>query len=163
MSKFVQLKLSRIQYGGDAIGNDIRIEIECLGSFLVLDKRMKNGSAVAVNAAIGQFFVDQRSARLPLNIRIIERDLIFNDVGSTEAKISIDSNTVSPQTSIHKIAVRELRGAYPGRSTAVFSVTVEALIIQATRYIPDTTDGWITALREDDRFASVFESAPRSH
>lgn len=37
MLKSIRLKLSKIKYGGDSIGRDIRIEIEILGKFLHMD------------------------------------------------------------------------------------------------------------------------------
>ena len=152
MAKLIQLKISQIKYGGDSIGEDIRIEIECLNHSFSLSKRIKNNSAVTIDAEIGQFFLDQASSQLILNIKIIEQDLIFNDVGSKEVKITVDlRNGTSTQVSTHEIMVKELRGLFPSRSTAIFFVTIEAVVTEATRYVPNTPDGWLVGKRVDTK------------
>lgn len=44
MTKLIQLKLSKIKYSGDSIGDDIRVEIEILGKFLSVNKTIKAGA-----------------------------------------------------------------------------------------------------------------------
>ena len=39
MLKAIQLKLLRIKYSGDSIGDDISVEIEVLGKSLSVDKK----------------------------------------------------------------------------------------------------------------------------
>ncbi len=104
MIKLTRLKLAKIKYAGDSIGDDIRIEIECLGRSFGLDKEIKNGTEVALNAEIGQFTIDETSPQLSMNIRIIEQDLIFNDVGTKQVKMKVDLRDTSPQTSVYDIA-----------------------------------------------------------
>ena len=41
MIKIIQLKLSRVKYIGNSIGDDIRLEIEMLNQFLRFDKVIK--------------------------------------------------------------------------------------------------------------------------
>jgi len=53
MLNSIQLKLSKIKYGGDSIGRDIRVEIEVLGKFLRVDKRIKAGTTAKINREIG--------------------------------------------------------------------------------------------------------------
>ena len=151
MPKLVQLKLAKIKYGGDSIGDDVRIEIDCLDHSFALDKQIKNGSTVAVNAEIGQFFIDQTSAQLLLNIRVIEQDLIFNDVGSKQVKLKVDVQNTSPQTNTYDIPVQELRGFLPGRATAIFTLTIEAQVSDAVSYIVYDKSGWIRGRREDTK------------
>ena len=86
MDKLVQLKLVKIKYGGDSVGEDLRIEIECLNRSFILDKRIKNGNEITINAEIGQFPANQISLILPVHIKIIEQDLIFNDIGEKQIK-----------------------------------------------------------------------------
>jgi hypothetical protein len=149
MTKLVQLTLSKIKYGGDSIGDDIRIEIECLNQFFGLDKKIRNSTEVILNAEIGKFFFDQTSAELPLAIKIIEQDLVFNDVGSKEVEIKVDLRNTSPQVSTHEITVKELRGLLPGQATAIFTLTREAKVAPAFYYIPpDTLDGWLISKGE---------------
>lgn len=41
MSKNIQIKLLKIKYSGDSVGDDIRIEVEHLNGLWVLDKQIK--------------------------------------------------------------------------------------------------------------------------
>ncbi|MFY9462971.1 MAG: hypothetical protein WAP52_02170 [Candidatus Sungiibacteriota bacterium] len=152
MAKFLQLKLVKIKYGGDSIGDDIRIEIDCLNQVFRMDKKIQNGTEAALNAEIGQFTIDQESSQLSMSIKIIEQDLVFNDIGSKEVKMNVDLRNTSPQTITYDISVKELRGLVSGQKTAVFSLTVEILIVSIIHYIPDTTDdGLLKIIREDNK------------
>lgn len=151
MTKLLQLKLVKIKYDGDSIGDDIRIEIECLNQVFSMDKKIQNNTEVSLNAAIGQFTIDQVSSPLSINIKIIEQDLVFNDLGTKQVEIEIDARNTAPQTNMYDISVKELRGLLPGRATAVFSVTLEISVAKTIRYIPETTDdGLLKTIREDN-------------
>lgn len=58
-------------------------------------------------------------------------------------KLKIDLANNSPQNSVHEVLVQERRGLLSGKTTAVFSVTVEAKVSEANLYIPETDDGWL--------------------
>ncbi|MFY9463211.1 MAG: hypothetical protein WAP52_03435, partial [Candidatus Sungiibacteriota bacterium] len=153
MTKLIRLKLTKIKYGGDSIGDDIRIEIECLNQVFRMDKKIQNGAEVAFDAEIGKFFFDQTTITLPLTIRIIEQDLVFNDMGSKQAKIKVDLRNTSPQAKTYDIPVKELRGLAPGRATAIFSVTIQAQVSDAILYIAyeSTKGGWLNARPDNSR------------
>ena len=158
MTKLIRLRLSRIKYTGDSIGDDIRIEVESLNKFVGLNMRLKRGSDRALNVEIGQFFGDGVSFALPVTIRIIERYLVFNDVGSVQKTIKVNLSDPSPQRNISTIEVRERRG-YLTRGKAVFAVTLEAEVSDATRYVPDIDEsqGFLKIKLEDDK---SIESLP---
>ena len=67
MSKNIQLRVATIKYSGDSIGDDIRIEIDCLNASLDLDRSIKRGKEVLLNVFIGNFVTDQPSFSLPLS------------------------------------------------------------------------------------------------
>ncbi|MFH1188006.1 MAG: hypothetical protein V1688_04080, partial [bacterium] len=100
MLKQIQLKISKIKYTGDSVGDDMRIEIEALDKFLGSNKELKCGSERKLDEIVGTFFADGASFALPVNIKIIERDLIFNDVGSKKVNLKIDLKNDSPQSSV---------------------------------------------------------------
>ena len=148
MTKLIRLQVTKIKYTGDSVGDDIRIEVECLDKFVGLNKRLKRGSDVALNAEIGQFFADGASFTLPVNIKIIERDLVFNDVGAVQENLKVNLSDGSPQFNAYKIEVRERRG-FLSREQAVFEITVEAAVSDATLYVTDESgEGWIVAVPE---------------
>ncbi|MFH1187301.1 MAG: hypothetical protein V1688_00385, partial [bacterium] len=100
------------------------------------------------------FFADGASFALPVNIKIIERDLIFNDVGSKKVNLKIDLKNDSPQSSVCEIEVQELRN-FISKKKAVFEVTLEALVLDAIGYVKLTDDGWLETKRADGKHISL--------
>ena len=147
MIKIVQLKLSKIKYSGDSIGRDIRVEIEVLGRFLRIDKRIKAGTTVEIDREVGRFETDRGLFQAETLITVIERDLLFNDVGSAKGSVKINTAIIKPQQFVFEIQVRESRSLlsrlFWGKRTAIFEVTLEAQIGEIERYTPDTEDGWL--------------------
>lgn len=154
MFKSIQLKLSKIKYSGDSIGDDIRAEIEVLGKFLRIDKRIKTGTTAEINKEIGNFETDQKSFEAGLRITVIEKDLLFNDVGSVDSNIKIDTSITKPQQFVYEVQIRETRsalGKFWGEKIAVFEITLEAIVLDAILYVSfeQGKNGWIVVLKDD--------------
>ncbi|MFH0854744.1 MAG: hypothetical protein V1891_04635 [bacterium] len=154
MLKQIQLKISKIKYAGDSLGDDMRIEIECLDKFAGFNKKLKCGSERKLDEIVGTFFADGASFALPINIKIIERDLIFNDVGSSKADFKVNLNNDQPQVKIYKIEVQELRNFF-SKKKAVFELTMEALVSDVIGYVNLTDDGWLETKRADGKHISL--------
>jgi hypothetical protein len=150
MIKHIELRIKSIVYAGDSIGDDIRIEVGCLDKFIVLNKRLKNGDTWKVDAPIGIFFRDTSTATFPVTLSIIDRDLVFNDVGSTDEKIKVDLTVNTTQQYSYKIEVRERRN-YLSRQTAIFNVTIESTVSDALHSVLGEKDGWIVGRDEDTK------------
>ena len=60
MLKSIQLKLSKIKYSGDSVGDDMRVKVELLDKFLITDKRIKRGTTVDINKEVGKFSTDMK-------------------------------------------------------------------------------------------------------
>lgn len=144
MTKRIHLNLAKIKYDGDSIGDDIRIEIDCLDHSLDLSKKVKHGGEIILTASVGDFFTNQTSFSLPLSIRIIERDLIFNDVGDTEKTLVVNTRSTDLQSFTTTIEVREKRN-YRSKRKAIFEIVFEALISDAIMYakFQNYGDGWL--------------------
>ncbi|MBU0999630.1 hypothetical protein KKG24_05030, partial [Patescibacteria group bacterium] len=154
MFKSVQLKLSKIKYGGDSIGRDIRVEVEILGKFLRVDKRIKAGTAAEINREVGRFETDRGLFQAEILITVIERDLLFNDVGNAKGSVKINTAISKPQQFVFEVQVKENRsilGKFWGKATAVFEITLEAEDSDATKYVSDESDGWLWVLLEDNK------------
>jgi len=145
MAKNIQIKLSKIEYTGDSIGDDIRVEIEHPGGPWFFDKKIKNKSNINVEKIIYQFAAVSNMESIPLNIKVVEKDLVFNDVGSIKIDLAIDLNNTKPQISTHEITVKELRGMTPGSKKAIFDLTLEVLVSENIYYLPLTDDGWFVS------------------
>lgn len=148
MAKSIQLKLSKIKYKGDSLGDDIRVEIEVLGKFLHIDKKIKAANTVGINQEVGRFETDRGYLLASVSITVIEKDLLFNDVGSTEDNIKINTAIIGPQQFVFEVQVKEIRsifGKFWGTKTALFAIILEATVGDVERYTPDIVDGWLRA------------------
>ena len=136
MLKSIQLKLSKIKYKGNSIGDDIRVEIEALGKFLRVDKRIKVGKTAKIDKEVGRFETDQKTFQMGVLINAIEKDLLFNDVAKIESNIKINTASTRQQQFVFKVKVRETRsifGRFWGTKTAVFEITLEAVASDAIK------------------------------
>lgn len=144
MLKKIQFKLIKIKYAGKSIGDNIRVNIEILDKTLQIDKRIKVGSIVESTEEIGKFPTDQTSFAPKAKITITERDALFNDTNNIEEVIKVDTANSKPQKFVYTIELREKRfWKNWGKSIAKFEVTIEALVTEAIKYIPDVDNGWL--------------------
>ena len=144
MFKKVQFKLTKIKYTGKSIGNNIRVNIGILDKTLQIDKRIKVGSTVEFMEEVGIFPTDQKSFTTKTKITITEKDALFNDTNNNEKAIKVDTENPKPQKFVYTVELREKRfWKNWGKSIAKFEVTIEALVIEAIKYIPDVDNGWL--------------------
>ena len=59
MLKQINLKVTKIKYTGDSIGDDIRISGNAFGKQFVFDKQVKRGESVFPGTEIGGIKTDQ--------------------------------------------------------------------------------------------------------
>ena len=147
-NKLVVLKLVGLRYSGESIGDDLTVEAVLAGKVVSINKKLELGQTAGLNTEIGQFVTNQSTFSVSGVIRIIERDPVFNDSGETHVSFKIDLREPSAQRSTHQIEVVEAAGPFGG-AVAVFDVTLEALVLQATRFVADDGDGWLRVTMED--------------
>lgn len=156
MLKFIQLKLVKIKYKGESIGDDIRVEIEALGKFLRVDKTIKFGTTSEINKEVGNFETEEKIFKINTKITVIEKDFLFSDVSNIEKQIKVDVANEKPQQFSCKIEIKETRsilGIIWGKKTAIFEVTLEAKVFDSFLYVSlkSTKNGWIQARKEIDK------------
>ena len=154
--KILSLTLASIKYSGDSVGDDIRAEIDVFGKFLRIDKIIKVSATKEINQEIGKFETDQKLFKSGIRITIIEKDLLFNDVGSIDSDIEIDTKITKSQQFIYKVEIKEIRsvlGKFWGNKIANFEVTLEAQVADAVQYIPneDGGKGWLKVKLADNK------------
>lgn len=162
MIKLIQLKLLKIKYDGDSVGDDIRAEVEILNKFLRIDKIIKINETAEINKEIGNFETDRKSFETKLRITVIEKDLLFNDIASINGNIKIDTSIIKPQQFIYKVQIRETRSIFEkfwGKKSALFEITLEVLVTDIVRYVPNENNGkgWLKVRIEDNK---TIESLP---
>lgn len=154
MLKTVILKLANVRYLGDSIGDDIRIELEVLGKFLSINKKIKVGTSVTIRQDIGSFETDQKIFKTTVLSTVIEKDILFNDQGNTQGMVRVDTTLKKPQHFIFDVRIKESRSIFGkqwSKKTALFTITLEAIVSDLLRYVPDEGDGWLKAIREDTK------------
>ena len=162
MTKTIKLSCVKIKYTGDSIGDDIRLEVEILDRVLRVDKIIKVNTIAEIDREIGRFETDQKLFEADARITVIEKDLLFNDVGSITSSIKIDTNIAKPQQFVYEIKIRETRsvlGKFWGKKIADFEIILEATITDVVRYIPndDEGKGWLKVRIESNK---SIESLP---
>jgi|GEM_PF-6584933 len=125
MKKIIVLKLVRVEYTGKSIGNDIRLEVDIFDRTIRFDSKVKRGDSIRPDLELGRIKIDGKSIVIPITIRVIERDLLFNDTGFVKAKIKITHDGTFPQRFVHAVEVRESRG-FLTKSKAQFEILIEA-------------------------------------
>lgn len=150
MIKTANLILKTITYTGDSIGENIGIEVEVANNLISMNRRIRNGSSIQCDKNITEFVTDGNSLTVPLTIRIIEKDLLFNDVGSTKENIKINFNAKKTQHIAYQVDVSESWG-FPIHRTASFHVVFEVLVVRGImRYVSEIEKGWLGAKKVSD-------------
>ncbi len=144
MLKKIELKFSKLRYTGKSIGNDIRVNIEMLDKSVFFKKRMKVNKMILPELVVGEFPTDQPYFAVILKATVIENDLIFNDIGSFEKLIKVDTSKSGLQEFVAVAEISEYRfGKQWGKAVASFEITVQARVSEMEKYIPDVSDGWL--------------------
>lgn len=134
MSDSVRLNLLEIQYGGDSVGRDIRVEIDIPNSTVFkIDKRINAGETKEINQAIGRIEADQGSLETNISITVTEKDLIFNDTGKASGVLKIDGLKPFPQKFEYLVSVTERKRIF-WKSTAMFRVIIEVELVKENFY-----------------------------
>lgn len=161
MLKLVSLKLSKIKYSGDSVGRDIRVETEILGQFSNTNKRIKAGTIVEINKEVARFETDKNFLAANIKITVIEKDLLFNDVGNVSGKIKINTAVQKQEQFKFKVEVKEVRlFGFWGKRIARFEVILDAQVEDSIKYVIDDDEagGWVKVLLEYNQ--SKEESLP---
>lgn len=143
----LSLKLVSISYADSSIGDDIRIEIETLGTFFALNKKLQKGHTADIQKEIAQIPVPTLPQTILVSMRIIERDPIFNDVENADIVLTVEPREQTSKQTSHRITVQEWRGVLGKK--AVFTVALETAIVPAIRYVLDGKNGWTGVKPED--------------
>jgi hypothetical protein len=153
MLKSIQLKLASIKYANGSIGNDICVEVEALGKLLRFEETMRPKTLFEVNREIGIFETDRNYLEMNVKITVVEKDIIFNDVGTISKKIKIDLAALKIQKFLYGIEVKEARsvlGVPRKGKSAIFEVTLEASAVDTLKCVPDNSDGWLRVILDSD-------------
>jgi hypothetical protein len=122
MSKTIRVKLVSIQYKGDSIGDDIRIEIKIADKSFKHNYKIKSGTTRPLQEDLGAFESSEGGLDLSVGIKMVERDFVADDIGTTSSNIAVDANLGVPQAFNFEVKVKERK------KTAIFVVGLEASV-----------------------------------
>ncbi len=146
MSKKISIKLKNIEYLGDSIGHNIRLEISIKNKVYNLNKSIKPNGLKEINEEIAQFETLKNIFEEKISIKVVEKDLIFNDIGQINDQIKIDLGSEKSKDFKFKIKVQEMRKNLR-KVTAIFNVI---LVIEQAKKIPSVDDPeWTGDLNDD--------------
>ncbi len=156
MLKTITLKLTNLKHSGGAIGDDVRIEISVLNNLISVDKKIKKNQSITCQDVVGQFFSDGKIFSPEIKITVIEKDLIYNDIGSVSEKLKIDLEKIVPQIHKYQVEVFEKRGKKVVKNKkAIFEAMIETVVGPVIGYAPETKDGWLVVLDKNDKEISI--------
>lgn len=155
MSKKIILKLKSINYSGDSIGDDIRLEITIRNKVYSLDKSIKPGSFQEINNEIAQFEISNNLFEEEITIKIIEKDLIFNDTAQITDKIKFNLDSKKSQEFKFEIKVQEMQETFR-KATAIFIITIS---VEQGKRIPTVDDPKWTGNFDDDTEQMILARA----
>lgn len=148
MKKVFTLKLKSLEYAGDSIGNDVILEIQAGDQSLKTNPKINRGDKLEINQEIGYFETKESSLELPTRIKIIEKDILFDDVGYADEIMKIDQVERLLQSQSFEMKVSERRGVASKRA-AIFRVTIE--VAPAIRFVEDVDpQGWLIVRSQDN-------------
>ncbi len=127
MIKKIVLKLKSVKYSGQSIGEDISIDIKILDKIFKINRRIKVGSTTFIDNEITRFETSQNIFETNLNIKITEKDFLYNDTSEILSKISINLETTFPQQFSYNVFVNE-KGLNLKNRRAIFEIILEVTL-----------------------------------
>ncbi|MEI6280554.1 MAG: transglycosylase SLT domain-containing protein [bacterium] len=117
------IKFKNISYLGDSVGDDINVEIKIRDQVFTFNPPLKLNSALDLNSEIFQFDFTLDKFEENINIKVTEKDILFDDIGRINQKISIDLSKNELQEFVFEIKVKEL-GTNLRPVTAIFKIVL---------------------------------------
>lgn len=117
------IKLKGISYLGDSVGNDINVEIKIRDQVFKFNPPIKLNSTLGLNSEIFHFDFTSDKFEENVNIKVTEKDIIFDDVGEINQKININLSNNEIQEFTFETRVQEI-GTNFHKMTAIFKIVL---------------------------------------
>ncbi len=151
------LKLVSVEYTGESIGETIHLEIKVRDKLYSLDRVIKLKQTLKVDDPIIEFEAPAEPSDENISIKVVEDDLIFDDVGETTSTLHIDPNQIEPQEFNFEVRAQEI-GTNFRKSTAIFKVKIGAKIFDPNCFKPRPYNS-ISLKRNYNRFDNEIADA----
>lgn len=151
MSSFLSIKLKQIKYSGQNVGRNLKFYFKIGDQSTEIKCRLVQGTVKSLDRTIFQQAI-KNPASLPVSIKIIETNPVFNDLGSGSTKLQLNG----PRAKSHSFSI-DVKGLGRDKNkTARFTFVLEATIEPTIRYISDAdSNGWLRAVFDNGRIYSL--------
>jgi|DewCreStandDraft_4_1066084.scaffolds.fasta_scaffold22540_1 hypothetical protein len=117
------VKLKKIDYTGDNIGNDLTFGIEVNKEFTFLEQKIRAGKSQPIDRILYRLPVAEgEKIDFVASVVVTEQDLIFDDIGQGNTTFAFDVTPSGTKNHEFQVEVRE------GKKKATFSFQVEVAI-----------------------------------
>lgn len=117
------IKFKSMSYLGDSVGNDINVEIKIREQIFTFNPPIKLNSILDLNSEIFYFEFISDKFEENVNIKVTEKDIIFDDVGEINQKIYINLSNNETQEFTFETTVQEI-GTNFHKMTAIFKIVL---------------------------------------
>ena len=141
-NKIITIQLHSVGYGGDNLGDDIRIDLNVGGVNATIRGQIDHGTTRTFDKPLYRFQSTNNTVRIALSATVTEEDMIYNDVGSASGNLTVDLNAAASQP------IGSVKVSVPGSGgdkgdTGIFTLNFTAKLEEVYRFVPDISRGWM--------------------
>ena len=120
------LRLKKINYSGENIGDDLNFTFNVKGHVIHLRSKISFGRSKSFKQVLFQEILPEGSISLPISVDITEEDPIFNDTGSGSSQFAMQLE--QPETRKHSFSADVIASGGDKAKKATFTFMLEAVI-----------------------------------
>lgn len=126
MSVLLIIKLKKIIYSGENIGNDLSFQFDVKGQATHLKTQISYGQRKSFNKVVFQGTFAEDSVGLPISVAITEEDPVFHDTGSGSSSFNVQLQESEPKT--YSFNANVIASGGDKGKTATFTFMMEATV-----------------------------------
>lgn len=123
-NKIITIQLQSVEYGGDNLGDDIRLDLTVNGASTVIRGAINHGTTRTFWKALYRFQSTNNTVRIPVSAMVSEEDIVYNDAGSASGSLTVDLNG-GPNQTLQSLKVNVI-GSGDGKVAHQFGMKVGA-------------------------------------
>ncbi|MDO9542785.1 MAG: hypothetical protein Q7J98_10745 [Kiritimatiellia bacterium] len=138
MLVLLTIKLKKIIYSGENIGNDLIFQFNVQRQVAQVKTGISSGQHKSFDKVLFQGTFTESSARLPIRVNITEKDPVFPDTGSGSSRFNVQLQ--GPETQTHSFNANVIASGGDQGKIAAFTFIMEANVVKALKVDISTTD-----------------------
>ena len=150
MPVLLTVRLKKIIYGGENIGDDLNFRFDVKGQVAQVKTRISSGEHKSFDEVLFQGTFQEGAVSLPISVIITEKDPVFPDIGSGSSHFNVLLQESEPQT--HSFNANVIASGGDKGKTATFTFIMEANVENTIKV--DITS--ITTAEQNEQTRRVF-------